>query len=110
MIQTRQLSHEDHLSYCQHPMRDVTADPGGAIAVSPYLAAIPRGELRGATLAGVAFVYRDGSDRFDHVHFATDFHETYLVLVVDRQHWDVAGHHFLDLPRLYDLPADRLDD
>jgi len=108
--ETRQLSHHEHLSYFQHPMCDVTADPDGAIDVSPYLESIPRKELRGATLGDVCWVYRDASGRFDHVHFATGFHETYLVLVIDRERWDVVGHHFLDLPSLYSLPSDRLDD
>jgi hypothetical protein len=87
------------------PMRDVSEDSDPVVDIWSYVRAIPPSESR--DLMGraeeVAYVYRSGDDRFDHVLIPTHAPNVYLVVVVSRSAAAVYGHHHLDLNQKYGL-------
>lgn len=88
------------------PMRDVTLEATDVIDVWPYVSVIPQEDLRGHQIWDqfVENVYRDASNRYDHVLVMTQTKNVYLVVVVDLARDDIYGHYLLDLNEKYGLP------
>lgn len=72
----------------------------------PYVDAVDLGGLGITDLTDVHYVYRDASDRFDHVLIGTGSFNTVFVVVVDRILSVVRGHHVLDLNQEFGLRND----
>ena len=53
----------------------------------------------------VEYVYRDASQRYDHVVIAADTADIFLVVIVDRRAKRVLGHRLLDLLVEYGLAS-----
>jgi hypothetical protein len=88
------------------PMVDVTTEPGDAIDIWPYVAAVAAEVGLSAFVLNeslVEQVYRSGNGVHDHVLLPTEKKNKYLVIVVDRTRATVIGHHVLDLNREYGL-------
>lgn len=86
-------------------MRDITAEAERLVDIWPYVDQVESDDLGGADFFDVETVYRDGSERFDHVLVTTQRQNVYLVVVVDRHGAIVHGHHLLDLNSEYGLDA-----
>ena len=86
-------------------MDDVTKDPGEAIDIWPYVAAVPAEDLGEHVVWDqyIEHVYRGSDGRYDHVLVMTKTRDTYLVIVVDRREMTIHGHCLLDLPNEYGL-------
>ena len=104
-METRKLGEPEFLATYAAPMANVTADPGEAIDVWPYVDAVPDEDLEGHEVWDhfVEYVYRSADDLFDHVLVMTRTKDVYLAVVVDRRAMTVYGHRLLDLPKEYGL-------
>ena len=103
MAYPRELSSAEFRRCFAVPMRDVTDAHQPAADIGWYVNLLtPQGV--GATRIGdVAYVYRDGGYRYDHVLLDTGTENTFLVVVVDLGAAAVLGHHLLDLNIEYGL-------
>lgn len=89
------------------PMRDVTQEANNVIDIWPYVSSVPVSDLRGYQIYDhfVEYVYRDATERFDHVLVMTKTKNVYLAVVVDLARHCIHGHHVLDLNEKYGLAA-----
>ena len=109
-METRLLSADEFDATFGERMIDITGredsvSPDGVIDVSLYVDAVPTCDLAGHTVTRrtAAHVYRCSDDRFDHVLFATEAENVFLVVVVDLREDSVTGHHVLDLNEKYGI-------
>ena len=103
---SRLLSAEEFEACFAPPMRNMTESAEPVLDIWPYVDAVDLGGLGSTNLTDVHYVYRDASDRFDHVLIGTGHFNTIFVVVVDRILSVVRGHHVLDLNERYDLLDD----
>jgi hypothetical protein len=102
-MQTTLLNEKQFLATFAAPMRDVTGEATNVIDIWPYVASVPREDLRGHEVYDqfVEYVYRDATGRFDHVQVMTKTKNVYLTVVVDLQRENIHGHRLLDLNENY---------
>jgi hypothetical protein len=111
MATTRLLTKAEYLETTIEPVVDISGredavQPDGVIDVEPYLAAIPAGDYGALTLVPdvpPAAVYRTGNGRFDHVLYALNRSNVYLVIIVELDPDRVLGHYILDLSAEYGI-------
>src|SRR5690349_15792639 len=104
-VQTNRLTEQEFLATMRPGMVDILGkedqeEPGWAIDIEPYLAAIPKSEFIDHPLANLtspAAVRRNRQDGFDHVLCPVLQNNTYLVVVVRYREGTVLGHYILDL-------------
>ncbi|KAA0096219.1 hypothetical protein CIW49_21220 [Mycolicibacterium sp. P1-18] len=87
-------------------MRNMTESAEPVLDIWPYVDAVDLGALGFTDLTDVRYVYRDASDRLDHVLIGTGNFNTVFVVVVDRILGVVKGHHVLDLNERFGLGED----
>jgi len=104
-MKTTLLNEKQFLETFASPMRNVTSEAGKVIDIWPYVDSVPAEDLRGHEVHDwvVEYVYRDATERFDHVLVMTRTKNVYLTVVVDLHHDGVYGHHLLDLYEKYGL-------
>ena len=88
------------------PMVDVTAAPGETIDIWQYVATIAAEVGLPALVLKkelVEQVYRCDGGAYDHVLLPTEKKNKFVVVVVNRPHSSIAGHHILDLNREYGI-------
>lgn len=90
-------------------MRDVTTTSTSVIDIWPYIGVIPPFDLQGHEIYDhfVEYVYRDGSEHFDHVFVMTKTPNVYLVIVIDIVLDCIYGHIILDLNAKYGITPTR---
>lgn len=105
---TTLLSEDDFLGTFAAPMRDVTQEATNVIDIWPYVASVPVADLRGHYVYDqfVEYVYRDATERFDHVLVMPKTKNVYLTIVVDLIGDRIYGHHLLDLNEKYGVAPD----
>lgn len=104
------LTEPEFKATMKQPMLNVTADPGDVIDIWPYVAEVaPEVGLPALVLKKelVELVYRSANGIHDHVLLPTEKSNKFVVIVVDRLHSSVTGHHILDLNRLYGLNEEK---
>ena len=101
MTRGRALSEQEFKACFAEPMQNVTANPGDAINIWPYVDALDLDDLCVPSLNDVHYVYRDAHSKFDQILVGTGRFNTLLVVVVDLEKRDVLGHRLLDLNREY---------
>lgn len=97
------ISDGEFARYFSPPMKNVSDSADGVLDIWPYVDQIPATEIGDLAPHDVEYVYRDSSDRYEHVLIATCLENRYLIIVLDRDAGTIVGHHFLDLNRLYGL-------
>ena len=100
------LTEPEFQATMKDPMVDVTAAPGDVVDIWPYVAeVVSEVGLPALVLKKelVEQVYRSGNGIHDHVLLPTEKKNRFVVIVVDRAHSSVAGHHILDLNHKYGL-------
>jgi hypothetical protein len=104
-MQTTLLTEQQFLTTFAAPMRNVTDEVTNVIDIWPYVASVPQEDLRGHEVydQSVEYVYRDATQRFDHVLVMTKTKNVYLAVVVDLLWQGVHGHHLLDLNEKYGI-------
>jgi hypothetical protein len=104
-MKTRLLDATEFKSTLAEPMRDVLATATNVIDIWPYVAAIPGNELFGNEIVEgcVEYVYRNGTETFDHVLVVTRTNNVFMAVVVDLARETIFGHHLLDLNHEYGL-------
>lgn len=104
-LRTNPLSEDAFLKILAAPMRNVTNEATDAIDIWPYVDAVPAADLRGHQVYDrfVEYVYRDATNRFDHVLVMTKTKNVYLTVVVDLSQACIHGHHLLYLNEKYGL-------
>ncbi|WP_206239519.1 hypothetical protein [Novosphingobium terrae] len=95
------LSSEEFSGFFALPMRDVNENAEPVLDIWPYVDSIDLDALGLTGLHDVHHVYRDASERFDHILIGTERFNTLLTIIVDRQLQVIAGHHLLDLNQAY---------
>ena len=107
LVHTTLLSEDAFLGTFAAPMRDVTQEATNVIDIWPYVASVPVADLRGHQVYDqfVEYVYRDATERFDHVLVMTKTKNVYLTVVVHRAGDRIYGHHLIDLNEKYGLAA-----
>ena len=103
MRQPRQLTEDEYRACFSARMIDVTETGEAAVDVWLYVDGLDLDELGVSSLADVRHVYRDDGNQFDHVLIATGRFNAFLVIVVNRSHAEIVGHHLLDLNTAYGL-------
>jgi hypothetical protein len=86
-------------------MSDVTSAQQPVADVWPYVDLLDPRSLGVLAIRDVDYVYRDASQRYDHVVIATDTADVFLVVIVDRRARRVFGHRLLDLIFEYGLAS-----
>ena len=71
----------------------------------PYFEAVPVEDFEDydCSPGAVTYVWQVAGGRYQHVLVNSDDRDVFMVLVLDLQTNQVAGHHLLDLPGLYAL-------
>ncbi|MCO6048130.1 hypothetical protein NG895_29905 [Aeoliella sp. ICT_H6.2] len=87
-------------------MQNVTQTATEVIDIWPYVQVVPLDDLLGNAIHDqfIEKVYRDASNRYDHVLVMTRTKNVFLVIVVDLEAKAIFGHHLLDLNEKYGLP------
>jgi hypothetical protein len=106
-MQTRLLTENEFRATFASPMREVSSAGDRTVDVWPYVAAIPRRDLRGfdVVAGSIEHVYRAAGDTYDHVLVRSKTANVFLAIVVDLKHSKVLGHHLLDLNDKYGQPT-----
>ena len=104
-MRLRQLSEAEYLQTFGTPMRKLEPGAEPPFDFWPYFEAIPKADFcdRNCEDGVVDTVYRDPSDRYEHVLVNSEDRNVFMVLVLDRQEGTVHGHRLLDLNKLYGL-------
>ena len=98
----RLLDPQTVLSTFVHPMRRLTEVPRDEIEVWPYVDELGD-DPYGTDGNDIECVYRSADGRWDHVLIPSDAVPVYLVVVIDREHDEVLGHHVLTLNDQYGI-------
>lgn len=88
--------------------RENTVQPEGVVDIEPYLAAVPKSDLQGEQLrpdSPPTSIYRTRDGRFDHVLYACNGANVFLVIVVQLRPERVQGHYLLDLNKEYGVES-----
>ena len=101
------LTRAEFLRCFAEPMRNVTDTAEATTDIWPYIDQLNPPMEGVANVGEVAHVYRDGSNRYDHVMLETDKPDVFLVVIVDLSAGEVLGHHVLDLKIEYGLRTER---
>ncbi|TDU81277.1 hypothetical protein EI77_00580 [Prosthecobacter fusiformis] len=107
-LPTYQLDEAAYQALLTDPMDNVTEKTVPLLDIWPYVLAVPKVQLLGHQIWDdyVECIYRPREDRFDLIHVCTRTPNVFLVIIVDRLHSLIHGHHLLDLNRLYCLSLD----
>ena len=102
-MKTTLLDEKQFLATFAEPMRNVSGEATNVIDIWPYVDSVRAEDLGGHAVYDrfVENVYRDATDRFDHVQVMTKTKNVYLTVVVDLQHNVIYGHHLLNLNEKY---------
>jgi hypothetical protein len=101
----RALSEAEFKACFAPPMQDMTDAQAAAADIWPYVEALHPEDFGVTNMEEVAYVYRDGLARFDHVLIATPDENVFLVIVVDVKAGAVFGHRLLNLNIEYGLAS-----
>jgi hypothetical protein len=102
-MRIRQLSKTEFLSTFGQPMTKIDANAEAAFQFWNYFDEIPKEhfETHDCSECLVDTVYRDPTGRFEHVLVNSEDKNVFMVLVLDRQAFEVHGHLLLDLNEEY---------
>jgi len=66
---------------------------------------LPPGDFRGydCSAGDVSAVYRDVTERFEHILVNSTVPDVFMLIILDRQEQSVCGHHLLNLREKYGL-------
>nr|WMC98874.1 hypothetical protein RAR13_09330 [Aminobacter aminovorans] len=104
-IHLRELTESEFLDCSRGSMSDVTSAQQPVADVWPYVDLLDPRSVGVLAIRDVEYVYRDASQRYDHVVIATDTADIFLVVIVDRRAKRVLGHRLLDLLVEYGLAS-----
>lgn len=101
MTEHRLLTPDAFAACFAPPMQDVTAEAKAVVDIWTYVDGLDLAALGIANMGDVAYVYRDGTGRYEHILIETGDDAVFLVVVVDIRIRAVFGHHLLNLKMLY---------
>ncbi|AMS43303.1 hypothetical protein AA2016_4391 [Aminobacter aminovorans] len=104
-IHLRELTESEFLDCSRGSMSDVTSAQQPVADVWPYVDLLDPRSVGVLAIRDVEYVYRDASQRYDHVVIATDTADIFLVVIIDRRAKRVLGHRLLDLLVKYGLAS-----
>ena len=84
-------------------MHDMTDAQQGVADIWPYVDSLVPQDVGVTRIGDVAYVYRDGAARYDHILLETEQEDTFLAIVFDLGARAILGHHLLDLKIKYGL-------
>ncbi|OCX52733.1 hypothetical protein BEL04_12910 [Mucilaginibacter sp. PPCGB 2223] len=88
------------------PMVNVTESAEAIVDIWPYIEQLVNNHLVNQYVYDnglVEFVYRNGTNTYEHILLPTADKNTFVIIVVDILKSEILGHHRLDLGKLYGL-------
>ena len=99
------LSEEAFKATFSPPMKQLSEADAPPVDFWPYFETIPGSDFKGHDCSDgvVKIVYRDATEKFEHVLVESEDKNIFMVIVLDRENTRVHGHRLLDLNEEYGL-------